>query len=438
MVPRHRPTVLLSATALTALSGIGLTGPLADPLSAPAARAEGVYQQSSACISDLPAPTTVSAGVSWAQQQLRYSELWPLATGKGVTVAVIDSGVTPGSAFGDRLIGGGDLIIPAEKGLRDCDGHGTLVAGIIAGATDSATGFSGVAPGATILSIRQASQAYRPASGNGPPGAGTPQSLAAAVDSAVAQGAKVINISEAECGNAGTVDDPRLTAAVTAALDRNVVVVASAGNLGGEGACRDQNTPGKPAVTGATPADIPGVIAVGAVDQQGSPAPFSLAGPWVGMAAPGVEIISTNPYPGRGGQVSTLVTTRGVQKIQGTSFSAPYVAGVAALVRERYPQLTARQVAARILETAAGQRGPGGRNDFTGHGLLDPRAALTAVRPQEQGDAPAPRPAPTAMERMPRQASVATGTVPALVATGIITAGLVVTRIVMSVRRRRS
>lgn len=446
--PHRRTLAVLVAAALLSV-GPGLAPlPAPDPSdtaarAAPAAPAAAAapaavpaYRQTRACVADAPAPTTVTRGVSWAQQQLRYSELWGLATGKGIKVAVIDSGVSPGPAFGERLVGVADYIVAGEKGLRDCDGHGTLVAGIIAGASDPDTGFAGVAPDATILSIRQASEAYAPTQPGGRNNAGTPQTLATAIDLAVAQGAKVINISEAECGNAGTVDDPRLTASVTAAIDKDVVVVAAAGNLGSGPACREQNTPGKPAVTGATPADIPGVIAVGATDEKGQPADFSLGGPWIGLAAPGVGIISTNPYPGRGGQVDSLTGPNGTQKIQGTSFAAPYVAGVAALVRERFPKLNARQVTERLLATAAGGHGPSGRNGRTGYGMLDPRAALTAVRAEESSDVPAKYAPATAMAPRPGTSAEPEGKAPSLWAALVITAGLLTAAVTAAVRRR--
>ncbi len=423
---RLRRPLLCAVTAMTALTG------LAVPLLPGTAHAEGGYRQTRRCLSEGPSPATVTRGVSWAQQQLRYSELWTLATGKGVTVAVIDTGINPGPAFGNRLVGGGDLIIPGERGLRDCDGHGTLVAGIIGGSVDLETGFAGVAPEATILSIRQASLSYAPVQQTGRQTAGTTQSLGTAIDMAVAQGAKVINISEAECGIAGTVSDPKLTASVQAALAKDVVIVAAAGNLSG-GPCQTQNTPGKIPVTSATPAEIPGVIAVGAVDPKGIAAPFSLAGPWVGIAAPGVNIISTNPFPGGARQVDAMLSSNGPQQIQGTSFSAPYVAGVAALIRERHPHLTARQVADRILDSAVG-----GSNHAVGRGIIDPRGALTAVRPQEGEAGKRISKAATTMPAMPPSKAAPPGRAPALWSAAAIVSLLTVWVISIAVRRRRS
>jgi len=385
VVPAGRNLLAALAVLAGALTPAGpAAGRPGDPAVPPYTHVDG-------CVRDQAPPAAVNNGVGWGQRALQFTDAWRFTRGAGVTVAVIDTGVNENPAFGDRLRGIGDLVQRndpngRDPGLDDCDGHGTLVAGIIAASPDPSSGFTGVAPDAKLLSLRQSSDVVqvKNSQGDNQP-SGTPATLAAAIHDAVDAHASVINISEADCGPAGSVDDAQLDAAVDYAVQHDVVVVAAAGNVEDSGDCRPQNTPGKPAVTAATPADRQGVLAVAAVGVDGAPAPFSLAGSWVGVAAPGTRIVSTNPFPGASGQVNEVNTQNGSSTIQGTSFAAPYVAGVAALVRARFPGLHAPDVIRRIELTAAHPAAPGGRNDYVGFGLVDPVAALSAVLPGEAG-----------------------------------------------------
>jgi membrane-anchored mycosin MYCP len=341
--------------------------------------------------------------IPWAQTRLRLGELGAFATGAGQLVAVIDTGVKPHNLLGKRLIAGGDYVT-GQDALSDCDGHGTLVAGLI-GARADAGGFAGIAPDAQIMAIRQDSSflqyKVRAAAGttsNATRAVGDVHSLALAVRYAADHHASVINISEAACfaprsGDAAAGQD--LQAALHYAVTQlNAVVVAAAGNVDQNGNCRTPNAPD--AITEIpSPAWYDDVLSVGAMDQTGAAAGFSLGGPWVDIAAPGTEIASIDPTNPAGLVNQTIdATTRGVSSIQGTSFAAPYVAGVAALVRQRYPQLTARQVMDRLEQTAQHPAGAGGRGDALGYGMVDPVAALTAVLPSEHGQsAPADNPA---------------------------------------------
>lgn len=241
------------------------------------------------------------------------------------------------------------------------------------------------------MSLRQSSDIVRVKNSNGDSQAsGTRESLAAAIEDATDAGAEVINISEADCGPAGSVFNTDLARAVADAVRRDVVVVVAAGNVEESGTCKPQNTPGRRPVTAASPANLEGVLTVAAVGRDGAPAPFSLAGSWVGVSAPGTEIVSTNPYPEASGQVNQVTTQNGSGTIQGTSFAAPYVAGVAALVRAQFPHLSAAEVIERIERTAAHPAAPGGRNDYVGFGLVNPVAALSGVLPDASGVPPAP------------------------------------------------
>lgn len=374
MKARFRRFGYLTAVALT----LGVTLP-------PSAHGDEVVEQSAACAASVggPAITTISA----AQQRMSFTPAWELTEGAGVTVAVIDTGVSRHPQLGSRLTGGPDLVLAADKSLLDCDGHGTLVAGIIAAAPDELSGFTGVAPAATILSIRQSSGRYElkdtEKSTSRP--VGDVVTMAEAIDDAVAGGAQVINISETSCVPAGVdAGDGPLKESLQAAAAADVLVVAAAGNLGT--ACAAQNVQGQDPVTLPAPARFPSVLTVGAVDPNGDPADFSLGGPWVDVVAPGTGIVSLDPSPQATGLVNRMVNGNQLTPIDGTSFAAPYVAGVAALVRSRYPDLTAEQVADRITRTAQHPAAPGGRNDLVGFGMIDPVAAVTELIPGEPGE----------------------------------------------------
>lgn len=302
-------------------------------------------------------------------ERLQLAAAHRIATGVGQVVAVIDTGVAAHPRLANRLRGGGDYLT-GGSGLVDCDGHGTAVAGIIA-ASDAGRdggGVEGIAPAAQVLAIRQSSPSFEVA---GPDGglrpAGDIRTLAEAIVLAVRSGATVINISEAVCLRAqqAATQGASVQAALRLAARSNVVVVAAAGNAG-VGSC---------AAVGQEPADqvaLPGwydddILTVGAVGPDDAPAGFTVPGAWVDVAAPGSGLRSLAVD---GGTTGT--------DIEGTSFAAPWAAGLAALLRERFPKLTAAQIVDRILATA--RRPPGGRSAIQlGRGVIDPVAALTAV-----------------------------------------------------------
>ncbi len=254
-------------------------------------------------------------------------------------------------------------------------------------------GVVGVAPHAVIMSIRQSSRAYEPA--NPGPGdlegrkkAGTIASLASAIVHAANMGAKVINVSVTACISAvDPLDQSAIGAAVWyAATVKDAVVVAAAGN-DTEDSCA-QNPLFDP-LDASDPRDwhqvktvsSPSwfsdyVLSVGAVDNTGAPINKSLAGPWVAAAAPGVGIMGLSPETG--GPVNAYPPIHPGDKnmpIWGTSFSAAFVSGVVALVRAKYPALSAHQVINRILQTA--HNPPRGVDNQVGYGVVDPVAALT-------------------------------------------------------------
>ncbi|MFP2990164.1 type VII secretion-associated serine protease mycosin [Mycobacterium intracellulare] len=286
--------------------------------------------------------------------------------------------------------------------------------------------FSGIAPDVDIIAIRQSSQAFGlkdAYTGDEDPQTSAKidnvQTMARAIVHAANMGASVINISDVTCMSARNVIDQRsLGAAVRyAAVDKNVVIVAAAGDTSKKD-CK-QNPPHDPlqpndprnwnaVTTVVTPSWFSDyVLTVGAVDGEGRPlsqgnqgqASTSVAGPWVGIAAPGTDVVGLSPRDDGlinaiDGPDNTLLVP------SGTSFSAAIVSGVAALVRAKFPQLSAYQVINRLTRTA---RAPArGVDNQVGHGVVDPVAALTwdvpdgPVKPPQQLSAPltVPKPAP--------------------------------------------
>ncbi len=346
-----RATALAAALALTAATTV---------LALPAAPARADDGQCTF-------PSKPYAGRPWALQRVNLDELWALSTGRGVRVAVIDTGVdvknrqltnAVDASRGKNLLPGtnskGEKIDRGNNsGTTDTVGHGTRVAGIIAARPMKGTGFVGLAPDATIIPIKQ----------NDAEGDGTADTLAQAVLDAVHAGAGVINISQ-DTANALDPKNSGLKDAIDYALAHKVVVVASAGNdgLGGN-------------VKVTYPAAYPGVLAVAASDRNNERAPFSQSGDFVGVAAPGVDMISTVPG---GGHCSD----------NGTSFSAPYVAGVAALLKAKYPDWTAQEIVAQIEQSA--ERSIPGHDRLVGWGVVDPVKALADVDPEHPVQSPHP------------------------------------------------
>ncbi|MGV0389903.1 S8 family serine peptidase [Corynebacterium phoceense] len=298
-----------------------------------------------------PAPT--------AQQADYRARLHALATGRGVRVAVIDTGVARHDQLA-RLESGPDLVAPDSPDPHlDCDMHGTVVAGVIA-ARDT-----GIAPSATIFSIRQSSAHYRSDARDAEArGAGDLESLARAITAAVDADADVINVSVVSCvapAIAAKLNTRPLDDALRLAEDSGALIVAAAGNTGGSG-------------SGCSPGDVvypahgPTVLSVAAVEEPRDHADYSLPGR---LAAPGTVPLGLSPTGGwaRGDAASPLALAADeVQPLTGTSFAAPVIAGTAALLRERFPDATPAQLRERLHATA-----------HPGSGFVDPLAAVSAT-----------------------------------------------------------
>ncbi|WP_441344166.1 MULTISPECIES: type VII secretion-associated serine protease mycosin [unclassified Rhodococcus (in: high G+C Gram-positive bacteria)] len=440
VTPHRRRTVVIAAFTALSLSSNAVFGgyparaerPVIDPLQLPEPSDPGPLEpteQKNACA--LPSSTGDAQDVPTALKALDFASVWPITRGAGQVVAVIDTGVTAHPRL-PGLIAGGDYV-GAGDGLFDCDAHGTMVAGLIAAQTAPGSGFAGGAPDARILSIRQSSSVFqivdnRPeeektAEPENAAGYGNVRTMAMAIRTAVDSGASVINISEVACvpAGGGVADGPLGAAVQYAVRERNVVVVAAAGNLG-SAACQAQNPTTDPLrpdadpwasiATIATPAWFDDVLTVGSVESDGTPSPFSLAGPWVDVAAPGSNMTSLSPTGN--GLANGTRGTDGVIPMTGTSFAAPLIAAVAALVRSHRPELSALEVVDRIERTA--HEPAEGWNPFVGHGIVDPLAAVTdSVTPIPRSvpadsiamSAPLPPPTP---DHRPRTAAV-TGSV---------------------------
>ena len=368
-----------------------------------------------------------------ALEDMNFRSVWPFTRGAGQTVAVIDTGVNPHPRLPD-LVPGGDFVDLGGNGLTDCDAHGTLVAGLIAGRDAPGSGFAGGAPDSRIISIRQSSGAYSPKgsqdavdnAGNTVGGYGDVTTMAAAIRKAADMGATVINISEVACRSAaqGIGDADRFVgSAVQYAVDvKDAVVVAAAGNVGEGSICQQQNPHTNPVDPAASPWDrvytiaTPAwyddyVLTVGAVDSSGAAAGFTLAGPWVDVAAPGDGLVSLDPDSP--GLTNTTYDFHGnARPVSGTSFAAPLVAATAALVRAHRPELNAREVMDRIKATAHGAGEA--RSPLVGYGIVNPLAAVTADIPpaalsveHHRSVAVDALPAPEEPDRRPRNTALA-------------------------------
>ncbi|MCW2876217.1 MAG: Subtilisin-like protein serine protease-like protein [Sphaerisporangium sp.] len=293
----------------------------------------------------------------WVLDALDTEQAWKVTRGAGVTVAVIDSAVDSTVP----VLKGKVTVAPDMRSSVFYDGsapigeHGTAMASLIAGSGHNG-GLLGVAPEARILSIPVISEAeanYNLIEPDG--GLGMPEEspLSRALHYATDHGAKVISMSLGEYATQ-RVDRQ----AVAYALARGVVLVAAVGNDGDSESARRLGTS-----YWSFPAGYAGVIGVGAVDRQGKPAGFSSDNLSVLVGAPGVGVPAATP----GG---------GYQDVEGSSASTALVAGAAALIKAKYPNLSPELVARALTSTTRGK--PAAHYDHkVGFGVVDVAAALT-------------------------------------------------------------
>jgi hypothetical protein len=298
----------------------------------------------------------------WVFDMLDVQAAWQVTEGSGVTVAVIDSGVYPNVSdlSGSTVTSGPDLTgLHTSPDNANWGQHGTWMASIIAGHGHDGgyDGIMGIAPAAKILSIRvipdkgdPGYQAY-----NNEPEQRIQDELADGIRTAVKDHAQVISMSIGYSAPSGVVRD-----AIMYAYQHGTVLVASSGNSGDNDTQHGSGSPGLAPVS--FPAEYPGVLGVGAVTINGTPASFSSSNLSVQVAAPGKGV----PAQGRNGLYYT---------VDGTSPACALVAGVVALIKSRYPTISPALVTEALTSTA--QQTPSGSYDVdTGFGIIDADAAL--------------------------------------------------------------
>ncbi|MEU3289066.1 type VII secretion-associated serine protease mycosin [Streptomyces longwoodensis] len=302
--------------------------------------------------------TPASAGSTrdkqWFLDAMQAEAMWQTSTGKGITVAVIDTGVDPDNPdLKGRVLDGRDFAPPSRSGDEhtDYNGHGTGMAGLIAGtgAYDGGNGAFGLAPEALILPVRM------PDADDVSPFA-VPAYFVKAIRYAADAGARVINISMT-----GGANSPDLAKAVAYALSKGSLVFAAAGNDAEQGTHI------------AYPAATPGVVGVAAVGKNLRRTAVSQYGPQVDMAAPGEDLVHAC-----GGKTGLCETS-------GTSDATALASASAALIWSVHPDWTNNQVLRVMLNTLGAPTDGAKRNDSIGYGIVRPRIAL--ANPGDPGPA---------------------------------------------------
>ncbi|MFE6504960.1 S8 family serine peptidase [Kitasatospora sp. NPDC057738] len=324
----------------------------------------------------------------WHLEAMHAPEMWKVSKGQGITVAVIDSGFKfdhpdlegqflPGQDFSGSPGGVGSF----------ADGHGTAISSFIAGTGrgNGGTGAQGLAPGVKVLPLKI---------NTGKVGSVVSTDflgqIGQAVNYAVEQGAKVVNISQGiDAVTAFPADVAKFNGIIAAAREKGVLVFAAVGN---------EAEKGNPV---EYPGALPGVIGVGASDRNGTVTAESERGPQVALVAPGVDMIAA------------CTSSTGYCKSHGTSDSTAVVSASAALVWAAHPDWTGNQVLRVLINTAGKANDGAGRNDLIGYGAVRPRVALTDpgdpgpanVSPLPVGSvAPTPAPAPSVSASAPASA----------------------------------
>ncbi|WCD86709.1 Thermophilic serine proteinase [Streptomyces xanthophaeus] len=289
-----------------------------------------------------PAHADTIRSQQWHLDAMKADDIWKISTGKGITVAVIDTGLNRIPELQGQVVPGAVFPVGDAEGDKDndYDGHGTGIAAIIAGSGKhpSGDGAYGLAPGVKILPIRVQDILE---------GASTP-SWADAIRYAADSDAKVINISLAIAGKPS--DDRERAEAVKYALSKGKLIFAGAGNDGDS--------------TIRYPAATPGVVGVSAVDADGEPTKESQHGPQIDLSAPGIDI------------VTACTGKTGLCKTHGTSDATALASASAALLWSAHPDWTNNQVLRVLLNTAGKPVDGSERNDYVGYGVVRPRVAV--------------------------------------------------------------
>jgi serine protease len=287
----------------------------------------------------------------WNLQQIQVAPVWQQqATGKGITVAIVDTGIAKVPDLAEeQLVRGYDFINDETYGSDD-HGHGTHIAGIIAQATNNQYGAAGIAYEASLMPIKVLAVG----------GSGTVADIAEGIRLAADRGAQVINLSLV-----GTGYSQLLQAAIDYAHRKGVVIVAPAGNS-------KQNTV-------MYPARYRHVIGVAALDAAAQKAPYSNFGPGVDLAAPGGVVTQAAPL---GGIIQNTLDPRTKQPLftayQGSSFAVAHVTGAVALLQSIQQSLPPEQIEAILAQTAT--KVPKDPLNQFGEGKLNVLAAVNMVQ----------------------------------------------------------
>jgi subtilisin family serine protease len=346
-----------------------------------------------------PARADAVRDQQWYLDTLNIAEANRIADGAGMTAAVLDSGVDASHPdLAGAVLTGIDAYSPNRDGRVDDnpDQHGTGKAMIVAGrghGAGGADGIRGIAPKTSILPVLV-----------WPPGSFglMGDNVAYGIRWAVDNGADVI------CISGGGSSDEGVGTAIQYAVGSGVPIVASIGNTDRAGA--------------VYPGTDPNVIAVGSVGRDGTHSPFSIATFPIDVVAPGADL----PAPKKGGGYTT---------VDGTSSSTAIVCGVVALIRQKQPTLTPRQIF-DLLKSTATDKGPPGHDIEYGWGIVDPVRALTAPAPVTSSAAAAPTETGPVVAKKPFfRAQTLVGFAALLLALGVVLAPVVV--LVVFLRRRR-
>ncbi|GAA3583022.1 type VII secretion-associated serine protease mycosin [Streptomyces osmaniensis] len=298
----------------------------------------------------------------WVIDVIDFKKVWSASQGQGVTVAVVDTGVDDSHPdLTGQVLKGKDFTGSDEGGRNDPVGHGTGMASIIAGhghGTNNSAGVMGLAPKSKILPIV-----------GGTKDEFENQDWAAGVRYAVDQGASVINLSFSD---PTAVPGSEGAKAIAYAQQHDAVVVSGTGNDG--------------SVDLEYPAKLPGVVAVSAIDESLNIWENSNSGKGVTLAAPGGNIVRANPSK-----------SSGYSEGSGVSDATAYVSASAALVRAKYPDLTAGQVINRLIKSATmlDQDVKKTPDDEYGYGIIRPYAALTMEIPKGPKQGPLAQASPS-------------------------------------------
>ena len=284
-------------------------------------------------------PNDPELNEQYSLEMIQAFEAWSLSKGEGILIAVIDTGIDiHHEEFVGRISPLSYNAVTKQVGLEhviDDEGHGTMVAGVIAANQDNNVGISGIAPLSELLVVKA-----------NIPGLGQfrHEVIAEAIEYSVAQGAQIINLSLG-----GPFASPAMEEALEHARSQGVIVVASSGNY-------NSTFPVYPAFFAST-------ISVGAVNENRERASFSSYNRNVDVTAPGDNIYTT-------------MLDNNYGSISGTSFSAPYVAGTIALLLDYFDDASMDDIFNRLFLTSE-DLGPFGKDIFYGHGLIQAYDALS-------------------------------------------------------------